>query len=184
MPITKSLKPARLPPNCSLDGRSSNSKYWGKKYRVITMCPNIKSKKRGGDGRQCGLQPAYCMCVCPKCFAPLRARKRCAKCPWGADRSPDASSPETSPVLPPPPRPRPWFRPPPDPRRGPTVSHPRGSLHLSDRRTVAHNPPPQHMPVSPRPKRPPPKNNREITWNRTAYATMAKDHSVAPARSP
>lgn len=186
MPVTKNLKPARLPPNCSLDGRSPNSKFWGKKYGIARMCPNIRSKKLGGDGRQCGLQPSQCMCMCPKCFAPLRALKRCKKCPWGADRSPDASSIEASPELPSPPRPRRWYFPPADPRRGPAVSHPRGSLHLSERQALAHNPPPsQHKPPpSPRPKRPATKNSGEVTWNRTAYATMGREQSVANVRSP
>lgn len=145
MPLTKSLKPAKLPRNCSLDGRSPNSKTWGLRYAVVTMCPHIRSKKQGGDGRQCGLGRDKCMCMCPTCFAPLRARKRCpnSKCHFGADRSPDASSPEESPELPKAPRSRRWYQDPnPSPARGPTVSHPRGSLHLSDRQATRHNPPP------------------------------------------
>ena len=67
MPFTRSLKPAKLPPNTSLDGRSPNSKYWGKKYGLVTMCPHIKGKKQGGDGRQCGLRRERCMCLCPRC---------------------------------------------------------------------------------------------------------------------
>jgi hypothetical protein len=180
MPLTRSLKPAKLPPHTHLE-RSPNSKMWGKRYAVVTMCPHIRSKQRGGDGRQCGLQRDFCMCLCPKCSSPLRARKQCRNCRWGSDRSPDASSPEESPQEPQIPKPRPWFRPVPEPRRGPAVSHPRGSLHLSDRRTVAVNPPPAHI-VSPRPKRVVPAEARPVTWHRTAFATMPKTLSVPPAR--
>jgi hypothetical protein len=178
------LKPAKLPPHTSLDGRSPNSKYWGKRYGIVTMCPHIKRKEHGGDGRQCGLQRQFCTCLCPRCCTPLHARKQCSnsKCRWGADRSPDASSPEDSPEELQP-HSRPKCRLPLEPRRGPGVSHPRGSLHLSDRTTVAANPPPTHM-VSPRPKRVVPPEARPVTWHRTAFATMPKTLSLPPPHPP
>ena len=63
--LTKSLKPAKYPPHTSFDGRSPTSKYWGKRYGLVTMCPHIKRKEHGGDGRQCGLQREFCKCLCP-----------------------------------------------------------------------------------------------------------------------
>jgi hypothetical protein len=186
MPFTRSLKPAKLPPNTSLDGRSPNSKYWGKRYGLVTMCPHIKRKQQGGDGRQCGLQREFCMCLCPRCCTPLRARKQCSnpQCRWGLGGSPDAVTPEESPEEPQLPRRRSWHRSAPEARRGPAVSHPRGSLqvvlHLSDRRTFAANPPPAHL-VSPRPKRVvPPPEARPVTWHRTAFAMMPKTLSLPP----
>ena len=183
MPLTKSLKPAKYPPHTSFDGRSPTSKYWGKRYGLVTMCPHIKRKEHGGDGRQCGLQREFCQCLCPRCLAPLRARKQCPNvvmCRWGLGGSPDASTPEESPE-----EPQPRRRSPPEAHRGPTVSHPRGSLqvylHLRDRKTFAANPPPAHT-VSPRRKRVPPES-RPVTWHRTANATAPKTMSVPPGHS-
>jgi hypothetical protein len=179
MPFTRSLKPAKYPPHTSFDGRSPTSKMWGKRYGLVTMCPHIKHKAQGGDGRQCGLQRQFCMCLCPRCCTPLRARKQCSNsnCRWGLSGSPDASTPEESPEVPQSRR----RRSAPEPHRNPTVSHPRGSLqvflHLRDRRTFAKNPPPAHT-VSPRPKRVP-SEARPVTWHRTAYAMMPKALSLA-----
>jgi hypothetical protein len=170
MPLTKSLKPAKYPPRTSFDGRSPNSKYWGKRYGLVTMCPHMKRKEHGGDDRQCGLQREFCKCLCPRCCTPLRARKQCSNslCRWGLGGSPDAITPEESPE-----EPRPRRRPSPEANRGPTVSHPRGSLqvylHLRDRRTFASNPPPAHMvspPVTPRPKRVVSPEARPVTWRK------------------
>jgi hypothetical protein len=184
MPLTRSLKPAKYPPHTSFDGRSPRSKFWGKRYGLVTMCPHITRKEHGGDGRQCGLQREFCKCLCPRCCTPLRGRKQCSNklsCRWGLGGSPDASTPEESPE-----EPQPRRRPSPEARSGPTVSHPRGSLqvylHLRDRRTFASNPPPGHI-VSPRPKRVLPPEARPVTWHRTANATAPKTLSVPPAHS-
>jgi hypothetical protein len=181
MPLTRSLKPAKYPPHTSFDGRSPTSKMWGKRYGLVTMCPHMKRKEQGGNGRQCGLQRQFCMCMCPKCCTPLRARKQCSNsnCHWGLGGSPDASTPEESPEEPQPRR----RRSPPVPHRAPTVSHSRGPLqvylHLRDRKTFAGNPPPAHAVSSPpRPKRVVPPASQPVTWHRTAYATMQKTLSL------
>ena len=78
--------------------RSADSAFWGPKtkklYKFVKMCPRPA----------CGLEPQHCFCVCPECFAILRARKRCPRrgCNQGADRSPEVESP----VQESPPRPR------------------------------------------------------------------------------
>lgn len=185
MPSTTSLKLAKYIPHTSFDGRSPTSKMWGKRYGLVTMCPHIKHKAKGGDGRQCGLQRQFCMCLCPRCCTPLRARKQCpnTNCRWGLGGSPDAITPEESPEEPRAPR----RRSAPQPRRAPTVSHPRGPLqvflHLRDRNTFGQNPPPAHV-VSPRPKRVVQPEARPVTWHRTAFAMMPRTLSLPPPSHP
>ena len=102
-----------IAPGTSWDGHHGASKFWGKRSRMVKMCPHVKP-----GGGQCGLDPAHCMCLCLLCQAPMGARKRCgapclpvgSKCSWGADRSPEVSSPEQEPEYNPVPRKIPWHR--------------------------------------------------------------------------
>jgi hypothetical protein len=101
-----------IAPGTSWDGHHGASKYWGKRSRMVKMCPHVKP-----GGGQCGLEAAHCMCMCLLCQAPMSARKRCRRkqpdgtiCPWGADRSPEVSSPEQEPEYNPVPRKIPWHR--------------------------------------------------------------------------
>jgi hypothetical protein len=102
-----------IAPGTSWDGRVGSSCYWGKYTKKVKMCPHIKP-----GGGQCGLEAKHCMCLCLLCHAPMNARKRCGakcletgkRCPWGADRSPEVSSPEQDPPFHPIPRKIPWHR--------------------------------------------------------------------------
>ncbi len=198
-----------LPPGTSLDGRSANSKYWGKKNGLAKMCPHPKPD----GGGQCGLEAAHCKCLCKLCKTPMRARKRCPnqRCTWGHDRSAEVSSAEISPEDPVPPRARPWWRGAPDaihPLPGPMPSVPRDAdpaFHplLQHSMLVPGGPDPP-MPKrretrGRKPKPVKPRNNSELdltptgspvpgpanvraatSWNRTKFATMPPSMSVAP----
>jgi hypothetical protein len=126
--------PARRPPpppGISYDGRSPTSKYWGKRSKLVPMCPHLNV-----HGRKCGLAPDYCMCMCLLCGSPMRARRVCdavlpdgSTCEWGRNRSPDLLSDgeaELSPERVPIPRPIPWYKSPAAPKAGPAPSLPRG----------------------------------------------------------
>jgi len=123
--------PPGPPPGISLDGRSPNSKYWGKRTKNVRMCPHVKPRGEpyGGNGRQCGLDAEHCMCMCLLCGAPMRARRVCgsslpdgSKCMWGSNRSPDVSTPEASPERVVPPRPVVWWKDRAAPKPGPALS--------------------------------------------------------------
>ena len=96
MPPTPSIACRGSTPSVSFDGRSGQSKLLGKRARMVKMCPHVKP-----GGGVCGLEANHCMCECLLCHKLMRARKCCGArlldgtlCPWGADRSPEISSPE------------------------------------------------------------------------------------------
>ena len=104
MPIIKPA-PGRSspPPGVSFDGRSAGSQFWGKATALVKMCPHVKP-----GGGVCGLEPKHCFCTCLLCGSLMHGSKVCnarmsdgTRCPWGADRSPDVSSPEQDPAPPP-----------------------------------------------------------------------------------
>ena len=92
------------PPGVSFDGRSSSSRFWGPSGgKLVKMCPHVKP-----GGGVCGLEPQHCFCTCLLCGSLMHGRKACnarmpdgTRCTWGADRSPDVSSPEQEPAPPP-----------------------------------------------------------------------------------
>jgi len=110
MPITihpSQMQPPVRPPGVSYSGRSAGSKFWGASGgKLVKMCPHVKP-----GGGVCGLEPKHCFCTCLLCCSLMHGRKHCnalmkdgTRCPWGADRSPDVSSPEQEPIVAPIPR--------------------------------------------------------------------------------
>jgi hypothetical protein len=141
-----------------LDGRSPNSIYWGPRTKIVKMCPHVRPRggPLGGDGQRCGLDAEHCMCMCLLCGAPMRARRVCGalladntRCPWGANRSPDNTSPEASPEKVKVPRRVVWYKDPAPPKPGPTPSLPRG-MCLPNLEPGGPNPPMPTITKSPR----------------------------------
>jgi hypothetical protein len=121
-------RPPPPPPGISYDGRSPTSKYWGKRSKLVPMCPHLNA-----HGRLCGLDPEHCMCMCLLCGSPMRARRVCgaglpdgSTCEWGTDNSEEVVLPELSPERVPIPRTIPWYKSPAPPKPGPAPSLPRG----------------------------------------------------------
>jgi hypothetical protein len=193
---TPSMPPATskrlpLPPRTSFDGRSPTSKYWGKKFKMIKMCPHVKPRGAPyyGNGLQCGLDADHCMCMCLLCGAPMRARRVCgsrladgSKCMWGSNRSPDQSTPEASPERVAPLRPIVWWKSRAAPKPGPVPSVPRENLIILPRGMCLPNLEPGG-PDSPIPGMKP-RKRRETKVERYSRWLMSQSLWLTPTPSP